>query len=59
MKKGIEILGMSIVDADAKDSVFLKAEQTFTDKKRGRKPCSTWGMKAPDSLMSVSSYAPA
>lgn len=38
MKKGLEILGISIVDADAKDSVFLKAEQTFTDKKRGRKP---------------------
>ena len=36
MKKGLEILGISIVDADAKDSVFLKAEQTFTDKKRGR-----------------------
>ena len=27
MKKGLEILGMSIVDADAKDSVFLKAMQ--------------------------------
>lgn len=38
MKKGLEILGISIVDADAKDSVSLKAEQTFTDKKRGRKP---------------------
>ena len=50
MKKGLEILGMSIVDADAKDSVFLKAEQTFTDKKRGRKPRSTWGMKDPNSL---------
>ena len=36
MKKGLEIFGISIVDADAKDSVFLKAEQTFTDKKRGR-----------------------
>ena len=50
MKKGLEILGMSIVDADAKDCVFLKAEQTFTDKKRGRKPRSTWGMKDPNSL---------
>ena len=50
MKKGLEILGISIVDADAKDSVFLKAEQTFTDKKRRRKPRSTWGMKDPDSL---------
>ena len=26
MKEGLEILGISIVDADAKDSVFLKAE---------------------------------
>ena len=50
MKKGLEILGISIVDADAKDSVFLKAEQTFTDKKRGRKPDCTQGMKDPDSL---------
>ena len=38
MKKGLEILGISIVDADIKDSIFLKAEQTFTGKKRGRKP---------------------
>ena len=47
---GLEIFGISIVDADAKDSVFLKAEQTFTDKKRGRKPDFTKGMKDPDSL---------
>ena len=51
MKKGLEILGISIVDADAKDSVFLKAEQTFTDKKRGRKPDCTKRMKDPDSLI--------
>jgi len=50
MKKGLEILGISIVDADAKDSVFLKAEQTFTDKTRGRKPKCTKGMDDPDSL---------
>ena len=50
MKKGLEILGISIVDADVKDSVFLKAEQTFTDKKRGRKPDCTKGMKDPGSL---------
>lgn len=50
MKKGLEILGISIVDADVKDAVFLKAEQTFTEKQRGRKPRSTWGMKDPDSL---------
>lgn len=34
MKKGLEILGISIVDADIKDAVFLKAEQPFTEKKR-------------------------
>ncbi len=50
MKKGLEILGISIVDADAKDAIFLKAEQTFTDKKRGRKPKCTKGMADPDSL---------
>ncbi len=50
MKKGLEILGISIVDADAKDAIFLKAEQTFTDKKRGRKPKCTKGMDDPDSL---------
>ncbi len=50
MKRGLEILGISIVDADAKDAVFLKAEQTFTDKKRGRKPKCTKGMDNPDSL---------
>ena len=50
MKKGLEILGISIVDADSKDAVFLKAEQTFTDKVRGRKPKCTEGMNNPDSL---------
>ena len=50
MKKGLEILGISIVDADARDSIFLKAEQTFTGKKRGRKPKCTDGMDDPDSL---------
>ncbi|MGI6313981.1 MAG: transposase [Candidatus Cryptobacteroides sp.] len=50
MKKGLEILGISIVDADANDAIFLKAEQTFTDKKRGRKPNCTKGMDDPDSL---------
>ena len=50
MKKGLEILGISIVDADARDSIFLKAEQTFTGKKRGRKPKCTKGMDDPDSL---------
>ncbi len=50
IKHGLEILGLSIVDADAKDAVFLKAEQTFTSKCRGRKPKCTKGMEDPDSL---------
>jgi len=50
IKKGLEILGISIVDADANDAIFMKAEQTFTDKKRGRKPKCTKGMDDPDSL---------
>ena len=50
MKKGLEILGISIVDADIKNSIFLKAEQTFTGKKRGRKPKCADGMDDPDSL---------
>ena len=51
IKHGLEILGLSIVDADTKDAVFLKAEQTFTQKCRGRKPKCTRGMDDPDSLM--------
>lgn len=50
MKRGLEFLGLSIVDADAKDVVFLKAEQTFTERPRGRKPKCTKCMKDPDSL---------
>ena len=50
IKHGLEILGLSIVDADTKDAVFLKAEQTFTHKCRGRKPKCTRGMDDPDSL---------
>ena len=50
MKRGLEILGISIVDADLKEATFLKAEQTFKDKQRGRKPKCTEGMKDPDSL---------
>ena len=50
IKHGLEILGLSIVDADTKDAVFLKAEQTFTQKCRGRKPKCTRGMDDPDSL---------
>lgn len=51
MKRGLEFLGLSVIDADAKDVVFLKAEQTFAEKHRGRKPNCTKGMKNPDSLI--------
>lgn len=45
MKRGLELLGLSIVDADTKDVVFLKAEQTFTKKARGRKQKCTMASK--------------
>jgi len=51
MKRGLEILGTAAVDADTRQAVFLKAEQTFTEKLRGRKPGCTKGMKDPDSLV--------
>ena len=51
MKRGLEILGIAAVDAHTRQAVFLKAEQTFTDKLRGRKPGCTKGMKDPDSLV--------
>ena len=46
----MEFLGLSVIDADAKDVVFFKAEQIFTEKARGRKPKCTKDMKDPDSL---------
>jgi hypothetical protein len=50
MKWYLEILGISIIDADLKEATFLKAEQTFKDKHRGRKPKCTEGKKDSDSL---------
>ena len=50
MKRGLEFLGLSVIDADTRDVVFLKAEQTFTEKLRGRKPKCTKGIKDPASL---------
>ena len=50
MKRGREFLELSVVDADAKEVVFLKAEQTFTEKPRGSKLKCTKDMKDPDSL---------
>ena len=51
MKRGLEILGIAAVNADTRQAVFLKAEQTFMEKLRGRKPGCTKGMKDPDSLV--------
>jgi len=51
-EKRLEILGLSVIDTDARDAVFLKAEQTFTFKVRGHKPKCTKGMEDPDSLTS-------
>ena len=50
MKRGLEILGIALVDADEKTAIPLKAEQTFTEKVRGPKLKCTKGMKDPDSL---------
>ena len=43
-KRGLEILGISVVDADSKDAVALCARQTFSGKvSRGRRPdCLKW-----------------
>ena len=44
-KRGLEILGIALVDADTRDATFLKSAQTFTQKHRGFKPYCTKGMK--------------
>jgi hypothetical protein len=52
-KRGLEILGIALVDADLGDATFLKTVQTFTEKRRGPKPHCTKGMKDPDSLIAI------
>ena len=51
-KRGLEFLGLSVIDAAAKEVVFLKAEQTFNEKCRAHKPKCTKSVKDPDSLSS-------
>ena len=53
MKRGLEILGIALVDGNSTDSFFLEAVQTFVDPLRGRKPKCTQGMKDPDSLIGL------
>lgn len=50
-KKGLEILGMAFVDADAMAATFLQATQTIPGKQKGRKPKCTEGMDDRDSLI--------
>ena len=52
-KRGLEILGIALVDADTRDATFLKSAQTFTQKHRGPKAYCTKGMKDPDSLIGL------
>jgi hypothetical protein len=52
-KRGLEILGIALVDANFGDATFLKAVQTFTEKRHGTKPHCTKGMKDSDSLSST------
>ncbi len=53
VKRGLEILGIALVDGNSNDTVFLEAVQTFLDPVRGRKPKCTNGMKDPDSLIGL------
>lgn len=50
MKRGLEPIMISVIDADTKDVVFLKAEQAVTEKRRGRKHVCAKGIMEPDSL---------
>jgi len=53
MKRGLEILGIALVDANSNDTYFLEAVQTLVEPVRGRKPKCTQGMKDPDSLIGL------
>jgi len=53
MKRGREILGIALVDANSNDTYFLEAIQTLVEPVRGRKPKCTHGMKDPDSLIDL------
>jgi len=51
VKRGLEILGIALIDADAKDAVQIKAVQTVDIKKVGRPPKYLEGMDEPNSLI--------
>ena len=52
-KRGLEILGMALVDATDRSATFLAAEQTFVEKRKGRTPDYLAHMDDPDSLMGL------
>jgi len=51
IKRGLEILEIALIDADAKDAIHLKAVQTVDIKKVGRPPKYLEDMDEPNSLI--------
>ena len=52
-KRGLEILGMALVDARNRQAVFLTAAQTFVEKRKGRTPDYLAHMDDPNSLLGL------
>jgi len=52
-KRGLEILGMALVDATDRIALFLTAVQTFTGKRKGRTPDYLAHMDNPNSLIGL------
>ena len=52
-KRGLEILGMALVDATDRLALFLTAVQTFTGKRKGRTPDYLAHMDDPHSLIGI------
>lgn len=52
-KRGLEILGMALVDATDRLAVFLTAAQTFVEKRKGRIPDYLAHMDDPNSLLGL------
>ena len=52
-KRGLEILGMALVDATDRLTLFLTAVQTFMGKRKGRTPDYLVHMDDPDSLIGL------
>lgn len=51
MKRGLEILGIALVDATTNEAIHLRSVQTFVDKVRGRKPKCVVHMEDKNSLI--------